>query len=381
MDTTETATDVVYKDVLGSEITLYTRRIFAFLEKHNKMPDCNTCYVPFSQIEKWSNLELLVVLALEPRTTSSDVDTFPEGKLIGMIMCVPIPVEVGDNTPPKPPIGSRKGDGKRLRNVLKNGKAVPMSYTTYNCVHLKYRNKKLGHHLVVELKRVGAELGIKYGYHIMPSSLYQSPVILQQYMRPINPNKARKLGFKVPDMAKVLSISRYTRTKDRSTRRGELKLKSCLSPVTYTQIDSEGVKSSWEEYNALSNGHTLVYRPSLKHWRRYVQCFRTYRVYDRDELSGIFSIVPVTMVLAATGNIVDTFMIPMAVGSGKDIMSAAIKLCMKEDIVMLYMYRMGCLTHEILDGLYCLENKSKYSFLTYNLHTEIEPEDICLPIF
>ena len=381
--------ELKYLSLVGAEIAALSARLAMFIEKHNRIPGGNAGYIPASQIEGWANLQSVMVLALLPRAEPDFEATFAEGKLIGLVLAMIVPVISGDDTPTKPALAKepcfdgkdRQADGKRLRNLLKNGRALPMSYTTYNCVHTDFRKRGLGHDIIVKLKEAGLPLGIQYGYHIMPGKMYESPIKVQQWMRPINPSRARKLGFKIPDMAKILSISRSTKTKDRSNRRGLLKLKSCLSPVTYTLITDEEIKSSYEEYLVFSEGPKLVFRPSVKYWRRYIKAFETYRVLSKEEVVGIFSVLPMTMILNSTGKSLESLNMVLAVGNTKDVVSAAIKLCSETKALVLYLNEVGCLDGKTLDSMYCLKTDHIYSLLTYNLHTNIKKTDVCLPLF
>lgn len=378
-----------YKSVIGDEIRGYISVIASFIQNHNKMPEGNCGYINETIIEGWANLQSVLLLVFE-KLEKPDLETvLPEGKLIGMVLAFLVPVLYGEETPTKPAISSesafdginRQSEARSIRNLLKNGRALPMTYTTFNCIHTDYRKRGLGKDIIVKLKQIGVPLGIQHGYHILPGSMYPALVKIKQWMRPINPTKVRKLGFKIPDMEKILSISKATKSRDRGNRRGQLKLKACLSKAKAILITDDESNSSYEEYLAFSSDFKLRYAPSKKHWRRFVQNVPTYRVMSGDETVGLFSAIQMSMVLNLNGNSLTTVNIVMAVGNTKDIITAGIKLCENIGALVLYANEVGSLKGQEMDKMFCLETKHVYSFLTYNLKAVLGAADICLPIF
>ena len=370
---------VNYKILVAAEILEYVDRIYDFLKNNNRLPGGNNCHVDKSIIRGLADLKCAIIIAFEEKTNT----------MVGLIVGFLVPTLIEGSKMNKPGIPSklafdgsdRSDDAKAIRNLLKNGKALPTSYTTFSCVHVRHRKHGLARDLVIKLKEVGEVLGIKHGYHIMPSTLYPSHIKVKQWMRPVDSTRARNLGFKIPDMTKVLSFSKATKTRDRSNRRGQLKMKACLSRANFQKIGDEDVNDSFEEYMAFSSSFKFRYAPSKKHWRRYVQHIPTYRILSGEEVVGIFSAMHMHMTLQVNGKIAKTMNIVMAVGDTKDIVTAGIKLCKATDALVLYMNEIGCLDGKTMDRMFCLETNHAYSLLNFNLPVECGLTDICLPLF
>ena len=370
---------VEYKILVAAKILEYVDRIYNFLKNNNRLPGGNNCHVDKSIISGLADLKCVIIIAFEEKT-----DT-----IVGLILGFLVPTLIEGSKMNKPGIlpklafdgSDRSGDAKAIRNLLKNGKALPTSYTTFSCVHTRHRKHGLARDLVVKLKEAGEVLGIQHGYHIMPSTLYPSIIKVKQWMRPVDSTRARKLGFKVPDMTKVLSFSKATKTRDRGIRRGQLKMKACLSRVDFQKIEDEDINLSFEEYMAFSSSFKFRYAPSKKHWRRYVKNIPTYRILSGEEVVGIFSAMCMHMTLQVNGKIAKTMNIVLAVGDTRDVITAGIKLCEATDALVLYMNEIGCLNGKAMDGMFCLETNHTYSLLNYNLPIDYELTDICLPIF
>ena len=313
-----------------------------FIRNQNRTMSGNYTLLPKNELQRYIDFGARIVTM---RGGNKD-------SLLGTILSIPLPIKCSfdnDNT-----------------EIIKHG------CTTFLNVHKILRNHGLAMALIRELIQWGYEDKLMCDYHLTPNKIGNKAIQISAWYRPIDLPKSAGLGFLYENWN---TISKFNTNKVKFNT----KKPSGFKIVRVLGKNSEKVL---EFYKKIIADKSFVFYPDLDLFDKWIQQYPTYFVKEGKKMVGIFSI---SSLYCRMGDEVEgTLCFPLIFNClleyNISVMRCLLNVAKEREYDTLYVYQIGDVTRECLEGINAIETKDKSWFSLYNNGMNLTSENISVPL-
>lgn len=243
-------------------------------------------------------------------------------------------------------------------NSTYKDKDISTSYTTFLCIHDKYRKKSLAMVLIQSIIKFGYETyGINHGYYMTLTPHREIRNSIESWYRPINLKVLRNAHF---------SLANFETVGNRSSGRQKLFYhiaKPKILPRKATIEDDHIIQD-------ILNRGTWHLKQSSSHL---LLGFDIYIVNN-----SLFMLFPMTSLIASSGKRIKSLVLVLMVGN---VLSEALWVAKESGVDLLYGWCGGDITPDIVNEVRGHITVTETYLEFYNAHESIPNRHIMMPIF
>lgn len=243
---------------------------------------------------------------------------------------------------------------------------IYISYTTFLCVHKKYRQNGLAMILIQSIMLNGKKHNIHSGYYISDVPHQPNRNIVENWFRPINFSRAKKAGYSLATLPNVNDRTNFERRYRLMYHVSNIHIPQKISwpdTVTYTKI-----------INFFSS-KSLHLTPTQEELGWYCKFFDVY-LFDK----GVLMLLPLSVKVSSTKQIVNNLYLAYM---SADLFSEALCIAKNGNYDLLVGLYVGEITHELVEkhNGHTTSANSFLEFYNTSKNVNIPPESFHLPIF
>jgi hypothetical protein len=303
----------------------------------------NTIMVTVSDLKKFLSIGAVVLTI------------FKGGNLIGSIISTIIPLK----------IYQFNNEDNKILNYKKDNTTFGFGCTSSLILEASLRGKGLGMALIQEsLQLLYHNVGLG-AYFINTVSRCDNSIPLSSWTFPLNFDKLDKCKFDYRSDYKIYFAKMLEDEK-----------------IMIKKVDecNNNVVLAHDFYFNQVKDKKLYFAPSLEYWEKWILCFSTYLVYDKEQtLTGIFSFnsriikYPTNRVELNTGSLI------LCIGSQPMVLKAAL-FTAKSLFDLAFLFEIGDINKEILNSIFAQKTHTSYINF-FNMRIKLNKEDFFAPPF
>lgn len=366
-----------YQGVDNIEHEITWQQLIRFYQENNSMNNGNLLHLTQALIKAVKQVEGVIIVMLSGGH-----------QIIGSILSLPVKIEIRTS---------------QLSNLLEEN-IYNFGCSTFLCIARPLRHLNLAMILIKEL--------INYGYHLHTNSSLESSqsyervicdyhltgqpvtpqkILIPNWFRPIQPARARQLGFVWPDSRNLAGQKLINNTKKRRQKREQwdpdsrflnqpldtdyqfalINLDDSRNPLIYRKLIGE-----WQK------NYRVKFHPSYPEWLKWVSGFSTYLLTQNEQIIGI-TMVYLSDLEVSGSTIIDLahlITIVFMAGERIDLLMKGLIWEYRERAELLYVMETGPVTRFILEEIMAFPTTTQLYFERYNHGTPYTIRDLSIPL-